>query len=157
MKNNKLKIIAIILLIVVICIISFTIVTYNNNMAIKRENIKKIGLKIIIDKKEHIVTLANNDTVLELQKQLPITKYFTKYEDSLYYAKLDNRINADGEIVSEVKPKGIYYHIGWHSIVIAYKNYTFKNQRLVYLGSIEDNIKNKNSIQEITLDTNKKN
>ena len=78
MKNNKLKIIAIILLIVVICIISFTIVTYNNNMAIKRENIKKIGLKIIIDKKEHIVTLANNDTVLELQKQLPITKYLKR-------------------------------------------------------------------------------
>ena len=156
MRNKKLKIIVAILLILVISLIIFTIVTYNRGIEIKRENIQKVGLKVVVDKKEYPVTLANNDTILSLQKILPITKYFTKYEDRIYYSKLPNKLDIDGEIVSEVKSKGIYYHIGWESIIIAYKKYTFNNQKLVYLGSIKENVPNKKSIQEFTLDTNKK-
>ena len=78
MRNKRLKIIVIVLSILVLSLIIFTIVTYNRSLEIKRENIQKIGLKIVIDKTEYPVNLANNDTVLEIQKQLPITKYFTK-------------------------------------------------------------------------------
>ena len=156
MRNKKLKIILAILIIVVFSLIVFTIVTYNRSLEIKRDNIEKIGLKIIVNKTEYPVKLDNNDTVLAIQKELPYKNYFTKYEDSIYYAKLGNNIDIDGEIVSKVKPKGIYYHTGWKSIVIAYEEYTFNKQKLVYLGSIEKNIPNKNSIQEITIDTNEK-
>lgn len=156
MNNKRLKIIVLILSIIVISLIVFSIASYNRSLEIKRENIEKIGLKIVVNKKEYPVKLVNNDTVLSIQKKLPITNYFTKYEDSLYYCKLDNGVNIDGEIVSKVKPKGIYYHTGWNSIVIAYKEYTFKKQKLVYLGSIDNTIPNKNSIQEITVDTNEK-
>lgn len=156
MRNKKLKIIALILGIIVLCLIIFTIVSYNRDIEIKRENIEKVGLKIIVDNKEYPVKLVNNDTVLSIQKELPITNYFTKYEDSVYYTKISDNIDVDGEIVSQVKPKGIYFHTGWKSIIIAYKEYTFKKQKLVYLGSIENNIPSKSSMQKITIDSNKK-
>lgn len=156
MRNKKLKIIVLILGIIVLSLIIFTIVTYNRSLEIKRENIEKIGLKIVVGNKEYPVKLVNNDTVLSIQKRIPLTTYFTKYEDCLYFAKLDDKITVDGEIVSKVEAKGIYYHVGWNSVVIAYKEYTFNKQKLVYLGSIEKNITNKSSIMEITIDTNKK-
>lgn len=156
MRNKKLKIISLILSIIVLSLIIFTIYSYNRELEIKRENIEKVGLKIVIDNKEYPVKLVNNDTVLSIQKKLPIINYFTKYEDSVYYTKLENNIDIDGEIVSKVKSKSIYYHTGWKSIIIAYKDYTFKKQKLVYLGSIDKNIPSKNSIQKITIDTNKK-
>lgn len=156
MKNNRLKIVVLILFILVISLIIFTIITYNRSLEIKRENIERIGLKIVVDKKEFPVKLVNNDTVLSIQKNLPFSTYFTKYEDSLYYAKLNKKIDVDGEIVSTVETNGIYYHTGWNSIVIAYKNYTFKKQKLIYLGSIKENIPNKKSIQTITIDKNQK-
>ena len=156
MKNKRLTIIVLILGILVVGLIIFTIVTYNRSLEIKRENIEKIGLKIIIGKNEYPVKLANNDTVLGIQKQLPITNYFTKYEDCIYYYKLPTKVDVDGEIVTTVQPKSIYYHTGWDSIVIAYKEYTFNKQKLVYLGSIEKNIPNKRSMQKITVDTNEK-
>ncbi len=155
MNNKRLKVVTIVLSLVVISIIIFTIVTYNKKETIKRENITRIGLKIIVDEKECIVNLANNDTVLAIQKELPFSTLFTKYADSVYYAKLNKNIDVDGEIVSTVKEKGVYYHTGWQSIVIAYKKYTFKKQKLVYLGSINENIPSTNSIQTITLKTKK--
>ena len=155
-KINKLRI-AIVSLIILICFIGiFTVTTYSKKTAVRRDNISKIGMKITIDKKDYIVELDNNETVLEVLNELPIDKYFVNYEDAFYSGNLSTKVIASGEEVNLLKKNHVYYHPGWGGIVIVYKDYEFTNEKLIHMGKIKGDLKLKGNMIKIKVDTNEK-
>ena len=114
-RKNNLKIASIVLIILILLLVVFTIVTYNKELNERQVNIDKIGMKFIIEDNEYVVRLSNNNTTIELLDKLPFETDIAKYEDSLYIARVFDKLTLDGEKVSEVKKNHIYYHPGWEA------------------------------------------
>jgi hypothetical protein len=113
-------------------------------------------MKIIVNKKEYIVKLENNETVLAILKDLPIDKYFVNFEDSFYSGNLSNKVAVSGEEVNKLEKNHVYYHPGWGALVISYKDYEFTNEKLIHVGTIKGDIKLKGNMVNIKIDTNEK-
>ena len=155
-KINKLRIAIISLIVLIFSISVFTVVTYSKKTAVRRDNISKIGMKIIVNKKEYNVKLENNETVLEILKDLPLDKYFVNYEDAFYSGNLPMKVAVSGEEVNKLEKNHVYYHPGWGGIVIVYKDYEFTNEKLIHIGTIKGDIKLKGPMVKIKVDTNEK-
>lgn len=156
MRRKRLRIASIFLVVIIILIIAFTIATYNKELNIRMKNINNIGMKIKVDDKTYIVKLSNNDTTYDILKTLPIQTDMVKYEESLYIVRLYDKIEVDGERVNDCLKNNIYYHPGWNSLVIVYKDYTFSKIKLIHIGAIGEFTNNDNSIKHVLIDTNPK-
>ena len=157
MRRKRLRIASIILITIILLIITFTIITYNKEMNIRKTNINNIGMKINVDDKTYVVKLSNNDTTYDVLKTLPIQTDMVKFADSLYIIRLYDKIEVDGEKVNDCLKNNIYYHPGWNSLVLLYKDYTFSNIKLIHIGAIGDFTNHDKSIKKVLIDTNPKN
>ncbi len=155
-KINKLRIAIISLVLVIFVLGVFTIVTYSKKNEIRRENISKIGMKVIIDKKEYIVKLDNNETVLELLKQLPMETMFVDFEKSLYIGSLTKKVAISGKEDHVLLKNHIYYHPGWGRLVLVYNEYNFINEKLVHVGEVSKDFKFNKIMVKVKITTNEK-
>ena len=157
MKRVKRLRIAIISLIIVIFSIGvFTIATYSKKTAIRRDNIEKIGMKIVVDKKKYNVELDNNETVLEVLQLLPEEIMFVDYENAFYMGNLGNKVISSGEASNNLLKNNIYYHPGWGGLLLVYNDYNFVNEKMIHIGKVKNDFEFTGSMTKIIVDTNEK-
>ena len=155
-KINKLRIAIFSLLLVIVALGIFTYVTYSKRSEIRRDNISEIGMKIIVNKEEYIVKLDNNETVLEILKELPIEAMFVDFENSLYVGSLTKKVTISGKEDNILLKNHIYYHPGWGRIVLVYNEYNFLDEKLIHVGEVSKDFKFDKKMMKIKVTTNEK-
>ena len=117
---------SIVLLIALILIMtgcsSKKVVTPKNNKE-EKEVIERVSkVNIVIDNKEYILNLENNDSVLELVSMLPLSVTMNELNDNEKYVYLDKKITTN-----EIRPKNItsgdVMLYGDNCLVIFYKSF----------------------------------
>ncbi len=117
---------SIVLLIALILIMtgcsSKKVVTPKNNKE-EKEVIERVSkVNIVIDNKEYILNLENNDSVLELVSMLPLSVTMNELNGNEKYVYLDKKITTN-----EIRPKNItsgdVMLYGDNCLVIFYKSF----------------------------------
>ena len=136
MKNNKLFIFLIIFLLVISGCYNKTV---NNNEV-------DSSMNIIINEKEYIINLENNDTTKEFINLLPLQLEMSELNGNEKYAYLDDELIVDSTNIKHINAGDVMLY-GNNCLVIFYKSFdtSYSYTKIGYINNLpnlgNDNIK----------------